>query len=120
MLERRNRLQPWLDRFQQHPTLPQMLADKGYLSFQSGKWWGGPWTDGGFTGGMNHGAPERSGRHGEECLKIGREELKPVVVLIEDATTIDKPFNQIHAHFHPNPPHHPTQTKPQKHNTNKP
>src|SRR3546814_1175863 len=78
MLERRNRLQPWLDRFQQHPTVPQLLADKGYLSFQSGKWWGGHWKDGGFTGGMTHGDPARGGRHGDEGLKIGREGLKPV------------------------------------------
>src|SRR3546814_19010810 len=104
MLERRNRLQPWLDRFQQHPTVPQLLADKGYLSFQSGKWWGGHWKDGGFTGGMTHGDPARGGRHGDEGLKIGRDGLKPVFDFIDDATTQDKTFFLCYAPFLPHAP----------------
>src|SRR5262245_22948115 len=50
------------------PTLPRLLAEKGYLSFQSGKWWLGDYRRGGFTHGMTHGDPQRGGRHGDAGL----------------------------------------------------
>jgi arylsulfatase A-like enzyme len=31
------------------PTVPKLLADQGYLSFQCGKWWEGSYQRGGFT-----------------------------------------------------------------------
>ena len=34
------------------PTLPKLLAGKGYLSLQTGKWWQGDFRRGGFTHGM--------------------------------------------------------------------
>ena len=46
-----------------------MLAKKGYLSHQSGKWWEGSWKRGGFTHGMTRGFPEKGGRHGDDGLK---------------------------------------------------
>src|SRR5262245_805880 len=60
------------------PTLPRLLAERGYLSLQTGKWWEGDYRRGGFTHGMTHGDPSRGGRHGDEGLKIGREGLQPI------------------------------------------
>ncbi len=37
------------------PTLPRLLASAGYLSFQTGKWWQGDFSRGGFTHGMSKG-----------------------------------------------------------------
>lgn len=113
-LERRERFQPWLDRFQQHPTLPQLLADQGYLSFQSGKWWGGHWKEGGFTGGMTHGDASRGGRHGDEGLKIGRAGFAPVFDFIDQATAQEKPFFLWYAPFLPHAPHTPPDSLLQK------
>ena len=33
--------------FDKAPTLPRLLAGAGYVSFQSGKWWGGDYMHGG-------------------------------------------------------------------------
>src|SRR5690606_35113902 len=70
--------QKFIDNFYQNPTLPALLKEKGYLSFQSGKWWEGSWEDAGFTSGMTYGDPEHGGRHGDEGLKIGREGMEPI------------------------------------------
>jgi len=67
------------------PTLPRLLAAKGYLSMQTGKWWEGHYSRGGFTHGMTHGDPKRGGRHGDEGLKIGRQGLEPIFEFIEEA-----------------------------------
>src|SRR5688572_18827766 len=40
------------------PTLPKILSERGYLSFQTGKWWQGNFRRGGFTHGMTDGEPE--------------------------------------------------------------
>ena len=37
------------------PTLPRLLAKRGYTSHQTGKWWQGHYSRGGFTHGMTHG-----------------------------------------------------------------
>ncbi|MCI0358819.1 MAG: sulfatase [Planctomycetaceae bacterium] len=60
------------------PTLPKLLAEKGYVSFQAGKWWEGNYSEGGFTAGMTHGDVKRGGRHGDEGLAIGRQGNLPV------------------------------------------
>ena len=39
------------------PTLPGLLGEWGYKSFQSGKWWEGHFGRGGFTHGMTLGTP---------------------------------------------------------------
>jgi hypothetical protein len=39
-------------------TVPRLLAEQGYLSHQSGKWWEGSYQRGGFTHGMTRGFPE--------------------------------------------------------------
>ena len=43
------------------PTLPRLLARSGYVSLQTGKWWQGDFSRGGFTHGMTKGD-----RHGDE------------------------------------------------------
>ena len=89
------------------PTLPRMLAARGYLSLQTGKWWEGHHSRGGFTHGMTHGDATRGGRHGDEGLKIGRQGMQPVFDFIE--TSGDRPFFIWHAPFLPHSPHNPPQ-----------
>ena len=87
------------------PTLPRLLAKRGYVSHQSGKWWQGHYSRGGFTHGMTHGDPKRRGRHGDVGLKIGREGLQPIFDFTDDAG--DKPFFVWYAPFLPHNPHNP-------------
>jgi arylsulfatase A-like enzyme len=87
------------------PTLPKLLAEQGYVSFQSGKWWEGNFAEGGFTAGMTHGDPARRGRHGDEGLKIGREGLQPVYDFL--AANKGKPFFLWYAPMLPHTPHNP-------------
>ena len=90
-----------------HPTLPRLLAEQGYLSHQSGKWWEGSYQRGGFTHGMTRGFPQPGGRHGDDGLKIGREGLKPVFDFIDLAVDARKPFLVWFAPFMPHSPHTP-------------
>ena len=88
-------------------ALPRWLAEKGYVSHQSGKWWEGSFQRGGFTEGMTKGFPNRGGRHGDAGLKIGREGIKPVTDFIDRAVKDDKPFFVWYAPFMPHTPHTP-------------
>lgn len=90
-----------------HQTLPMWLSRQGYLSFQSGKWWEGSFSRGGFTHGMTRGYPEKGGRHGDDGLKIGREGMKPVFDFIDMAVEEEKPFFVWYAPFLPHTPHNP-------------
>lgn len=87
------------------PTLPRLLGQQGYVSFQSGKWWEGNFRRGGFTEGMTHGDPARGGRHGDEGLKIGREGLEPVFAFLDRHR--GRPFFIWYAPFLPHQPHNP-------------
>jgi arylsulfatase A-like enzyme len=87
------------------PTLPRLLAQRGYLSLQTGKWWEGHWSRGGFTHGMTHGDPKRGGRHGDEGLRIGREGLEPIFQFVRDCG--NRPFFIWYAPFLPHEPHNP-------------
>jgi uncharacterized sulfatase len=87
------------------PTIPRMLAKKGYLSLQTGKWWLGHHRRGGFTHGMTHGDPKRGGRHGDAGLRIGRQGMKPIADFLGEAG--DKPFFIWYAPFLPHSPHNP-------------
>jgi arylsulfatase A-like enzyme len=89
------------------PTLPKLLAEKGYVSFQSGKWWEGNYAEGGFTAGMTHGDPARGGRHGDDGLKIGRQGLTPIFDFL--AANRGKPFFLWYAPMLPHSPHNPPQ-----------
>ncbi|TWT81333.1 Arylsulfatase [Planctomycetes bacterium CA13] len=88
-------------------TVPRLLAPKGYLSFQCGKWWEGSYGRGGFTHGMTRGYPEKGGRHGDDGLKIGREGMQPVNDFIDTAINDEKPFFIWYAPFLPHTPHNP-------------
>ncbi|MDG2123166.1 MAG: sulfatase-like hydrolase/transferase [Verrucomicrobiales bacterium] len=89
-------------------TLPRLLgSQKGYLSFQTGKWWEGTPENGGFTSGMSHGDPSKGGRHGDDGLKIGRKGMQPAFDFIDSATADKKPFFLWHAPFLPHNPHNP-------------
>lgn len=87
------------------PTLPKLLGEAGYVSFQSGKWWEGNFSEGGFTAGMTHGDPTRGGRHGDEGLKIGRQGLQPIYEFLD--ANHGKPFFLWYAPMLPHSPHNP-------------
>ena len=91
--------------YRQSKTLAGLLADRGYVSFESGKWWEGGYRNGGFSEGMTHGEVARGGRHGDEGLKIGRESMKPVLDFIDRA--VEKPFFLWYAPMMPHTPHNP-------------
>jgi len=91
-------------------TLAELLVEQGYLCHQSGKWWEGNFTRGGFTHGMTRGFPNAGGRHGDDGLKIGREGLKPCTDFIDMAVKQEKPFFMWYAPFMPHTPHTPPAT----------
>jgi uncharacterized sulfatase len=84
------------------PTLPRLLAQKGYLSLQTGKWWQGSYRRGGFCHGMTKGQ-----RHGDEGLVIGRKTMQPIYDFIAAATKEKKPFFVWYAPMMPHEPHDP-------------
>lgn len=86
------------------PTLPVMLKSHGYLSLQTGKWWQGHFSRGGFTHGMTTG-----GRHGDVGLDIGRKTMQPITDFIATATEQKKPFLVWYAPLMPHDPHTPPQ-----------
>lgn len=96
------------------PSLPRMLAEHGYLSHQSGKWWEGDYARGGFTHGMTRGFPNQGGRHGDVGLTIGREGMEPVFEFIDHALAEEKPFFLWYAPFMPHTPHTPPERLFQK------
>jgi arylsulfatase A-like enzyme len=89
------------------PTLPKLLATAGYKSLQTGKWWEGNYSEGGFTAGMTHGDPTMGGRHGDVGLKIGREGLQPIADFLD--ANGDQPFFLWYAPMLPHSPHNPPQ-----------
>jgi uncharacterized sulfatase len=91
----------------QVPTLPRLLQQQGYASFQTGKWWQGHFRTGGFTHGMSHGDPDRGGRHGDAGLAIGRQGMQPIFDFIEQARGDGKPFFVWYAPMLPHQPHNP-------------
>lgn len=91
--------------FKKNRTVGEYLAEKGYVSHQSGKWWEGEPESHGFTEGMTHGVVENGGRHGDEGLKIGREGMTPMFDFLDQAG--DTPFFVWYAPFLPHTPHNP-------------
>ena len=84
------------------PTMARLLVQQGYLALQTGKWWQGDYTRGGFTHGMTKG-----GRHGDEGLNIGRKTMQPIYDFIGDAKKQNKPFLVWYAPMMPHDPHTP-------------
>ena len=91
--------------FKEHKTVSEYLAEQGYVSHQSGKWWEGSPGEHGFTEGMTHGVVENGGRHGDEGLTIGREGMQPIFDFMDNAG--DSPFFVWYAPFLPHTPHNP-------------
>tara|TARA_R110002051_G_scaffold318695_1_gene401379 strand:- start:13597 stop:14439 length:843 start_codon:yes stop_codon:yes gene_type:complete len=100
---------PIISAFEKQTTLPDLLKEKGYLSFQTGKWWHGNYKIGGFDYGMTHGDPKRGGRHGDYGLEIGREGLDTINGYVDLALKEKKPFFLWYAPFLPHRPHNPPQ-----------
>ncbi|HEX3725559.1 MAG TPA: sulfatase [Pirellulales bacterium] len=96
--------QAMIDNIDRVPTLPRLLAGRGYVSFQTGKWWEGDFHRGGFTDGMSLG-----GRHGDKGLDIGRKTMQPMTDFIDRAATSGKPFFVWYAPMLPHSPHNPPQ-----------
>lgn len=101
---RRAKLISFIDKL---PTLPKLLSKKGYVCHQSGKWWEGNFSRGGFTDGMTRGFPQKGGRHGDDGLQIGRQGLAPVTSFIDQAVDEEKPFFVWYAPLLPHTPHNP-------------
>ena len=96
--ERMNRhLEEW-------PTLPRLLGEHGYRSLQTGKWWQGNFSRGGFTEGMTKG-----GRHGDDGLTIGRKTMEPVNDFMTRCRQDGRPFMVWYAPMLPHDPHDPPQ-----------
>lgn len=88
-------------------TMAEALGELGYASHQSGKWWEGHYSRGGFTEGMTHGDRTKGGRHGDKGLTIGREGMKPVFDFMDQQVAAKKPFFVYYAPFLPHTPHTP-------------
>lgn len=94
--------QRMVEHLNEWPTLPKLLGQAGYASLQTGKWWLGDFTTGGFTHGMTKG-----GRHGDAGLDIGRKTMQPIYDFIAGAKKESKPFFIWYAPLLPHDPHTP-------------
>jgi len=99
--------EPVMKHMDEAHTLAEILGEAGYSSLQTGKWWEGHYSRGGFSQGMTHGDPERGGRHGDEGLKIGREGLDLIYDFIDESVETETPFFVWYAPFMPHAPHTP-------------
>ena len=88
-------------------TLPDRLKKLGYTSFQSGKWWEGNFSRGGFDAGMTHGDHNKGARHGDKGLEIGRTTMKPIEEFVAGAKQANKPYFLWYAPMLPHTPHDP-------------
>ncbi|WP_397569253.1 sulfatase [Schlesneria sp. T3-172] len=83
-------------------TIPRRLKERGYESLQTGKFWEGHFSNGGFTQGMT-----TKGRHGDDGLVIGRQTMQPIYDFITACG--EKPFFVWYAPMLPHEPHNPPQ-----------
>jgi uncharacterized sulfatase len=78
-------------------TLPERLGERGYVSFQGGKFWEGTFEMGGFTHGMTRTVsrapafvPDLTWVSGSEGLALGRDTLQPLWDFLDAHS--DRPF----------------------------
>lgn len=90
-------------------TLPYILKESGYRSLQTGKWWQGHYSRGGFTEGMT-----RGGRHGDDGLAIGRTTMEPINTFMDSCKQNNEPFFVWYAPLLPHDPHTPPERLLQK------
>lgn len=91
--------------FAQRPNLIRDLTARGYVSFQTGKWWeGDPVKTAGFSHAMTAGV-DKGDRHGGAGLDIGRKGLEPIYRFIKQAG--DNPWLAWYAPMLPHSPHTP-------------
>lgn len=101
-----------VENFAKRPNLIRDLTSRGYVSFQTGKWWeGDPITTAGFSHAMTAGEG-KGDRHGGAGLDIGRKGLGPIFQFIEQAG--DKPWLIWYAPMLPHSPHNPPQDLAEK------
>lgn len=81
------------------PAFPKLLQAGKYQSLQTGKFWEGHFSNGGFTHGMT-----TKGRHGDEGLVIGRQTLKPISDFLDNTKG---PWLLWYAPMLPHEPHNP-------------
>ena len=94
----------WLERFFRHPMLPRLLAEHGYLTMHTGKYWLRQPVDAGFNRDMGP-----TDRHGGKALAIGRETMQPIRDAIDAAAKASQPFFIWYAPLLPHTPHDPPQ-----------
>lgn len=94
------------------PTLPRLLRSRGYVSLQTGKWWQGAFSRGGFTSGMTQGE-----RHGDRGLDIGRQTMQPIYDFVDGAQRAGQPFLVWYAPMMPHAPHTPPERLLEKYRT---
>lgn len=107
LIQRAKNNEPIVQGIEQIATLADLLGEAGYVSLQTGKWWEGNYSRGGFLKGMTHGDPTHGGRHGDEGLKIGREGLDVIYKFMDEAHKQENPFFVWYAPFLPHAPHTP-------------
>jgi uncharacterized sulfatase len=80
MLARAGRRRKNFEEIQDFATLPRLLAQKGYASFQGGKYWEGTYDLGGFTHGMKEtvGSNRLTDTSGGAGLTLGRATMQPL------------------------------------------
>jgi arylsulfatase A-like enzyme len=101
-----------VQQFCRHPNLVRDLVNRGYLAFQTGKWWeGDPMKTAGFTHAMTRGEIKGS-RHGDLGLDIGRQGLEPIDQFLDQAGL--RPWLIWYAPMLPHAPHTPPRELLQK------
>jgi uncharacterized sulfatase len=100
-------------RIQDFMTLPRRLAERGYVSFQGGKYWEGSYQAGGFSDGMKQATDAAAlrkwgriqSRAGADSLELGRTTMQPLWDFLD--THRDAPFFVWFAPKLPHTPHDP-------------
>lgn len=97
----------FLSHADQMTTLPEYLKPHGYRSLQTGKWWEGHYSRGGFDEGMTSGNFAQDGRHGDAGLDVGRKGIAPIEAFLDQCKATDQPFFLWYAPMLPHTPHNP-------------